>query len=257
LWLVHQYRQAYDLAGTIYDQPQLSDAEQAARKKLHALDNKFISECVGRFAISETVSERLMHYNQLLSTPLWPPSLLQERIHAGTYSDSVICLGRLDASKRASLLLDAAKLATEARVVIYGAGPQEAELRQQIERLGLAPRCRLAGHVPEDELIEALARARAVFYGPYDEDYGYATIEAFLAEKPVITCSDSGEAARIVERTKGGWVVEPNAAAIAAALQDSYRQRADQLAALGRSGASFARALSWQHVVDELVIPYL
>ena len=257
LWLVHQYRQAYDLAGTIYDQPQLTDLEQAARRKLYDLDKKFISECAGRFAISETVSERLMHYNQLLSIPLWPPSLLQERVRAGSYSDSVICFGRLDASKRASLLLDAAKLAAKARVVIYGAGPEEAKLRLQIERLGLENRCRLAGHVPEEELLDALAKARAVFYGPYDEDYGYATIEAFLAEKPVITCSDSGEAARIVERTGGGWVVEPNPASIAVALQDVYRYQDDQLAALGRSGASFARALSWQHVVEQLVTPYL
>ena len=257
LWLVHQYRQAYDLAGTAYDQPQLTDLERAARQKLRALDQKFIGECVGRFSISETVSERLLHYNKLLSVPLWPPSLLQERIRAGPYSESVICFGRLDASKRVSLLLDAAKLATQTQVVIYGAGPEEAELRLQIERLGLGHRCRLGGHAPEDELIDALAHARAVFYGPYDEDYGYATIEAFLAEKPVITCNDSGEATRIVERTRGGWVVEPKPAAIAAALQDVYRQNDDQLAALGRSGASFARSLSWEHVVDELVTPYL
>jgi glycosyltransferase involved in cell wall biosynthesis len=257
LWLVHQYRQAYELAATVYDRPQLTDLEKAARNKLYALDKKFIGECVGRFAISETVSERLLHFNQLLSAPLWPPSLMQERIHAGPYSDTVICFGRLDANKRVSLLLDAIKLATDAKVVIYGTGPQEAELRAQIERLGLGQRCHLHGHVPEDELIDALAHARAVFYGPYDEDYGYATIEAFLAEKPVITCSDSGEVTRMVGRTRGGWVVEPKAAAIAAALQDVYRQDDAQLASLGRSGASFARALSWKHVVDELVVPYL
>jgi glycosyltransferase involved in cell wall biosynthesis len=257
LWLVHQYRQAYDLAGTVYDQPQLSDLEQAARNKLHVLDQKFIGECVGRFAISETVSERLLHFNKVMSVPLWPPSLIQERIRTGGYSDRVICFGRLAGNKRVSLLLDAIKLATEAKVVIYGAGPEEDKLRLQIERLGLGQRCRLNGHVPEDELIDALAQARAVFYGPYDEDYGYATIEAFLAEKPVVTCTDSGEAARIVARTGGGWVVEPKAAAIAAALQDAYRQSDDQLAALGRSGASFARTLSWEHVVDELVTPYL
>ena len=257
LWLVHQYRQAYDLAGTAYDQPHLTDLEQAARTKLRALDQKFIGECVGRFTISETVSERLMRFNQLLSIPLWPPSLMQERIHAGPYSNTVICFGRLDANKRVSLLIDAAKLVPDAKIAIYGAGPGEAELRAQIKRLGLEQRCILGGHVPEEELIDALARARAVFYGPYDEDYGYATIEAFLAEKPVITCIDSGEAARIVERTGGGWVVAPKAAAIAAALQDAYRRTDDQLTALGIRGASFARALSWRHVVDELVIPFL
>lgn len=257
LWLVHQYRQAYDLAGTAYDKSQLTDVEKAARSKMRELDHKFISECVGRFAISETVSERLMRFNHLLSIPLWPPSLMQDRIHPGAFSDTVICFGRLDASKRVSLLLDAMKLAPEAKVAIYGAGPAEAGLRDQIERLGLRERCRLGGHVAEAELIDALSRARAVFYGPYDEDYGYATIEAFLAEKPVITCADSGEAARIVARTGGGWVVDCDAVAIAAALQNVYHQSDAQLEARGRAGASFARGLSWQHIVDELVLPYL
>ncbi|MDQ6916720.1 MAG: glycosyltransferase family 4 protein [Pseudomonadota bacterium] len=257
LWLVHQYRQAYDLAGTVYDKSQLTEVEQAARSKLRELDEKFIGECVGRFAISETVSERLLHFNRLLSIPLWPPSLLQERIHPGPYSGTVICFGRLDASKRVSLLVDAVRIAPEATIVIYGAGPEEPTLRSQIERLGLQQRCRLGGHVGEPELIDALAQARAVFYGPYDEDYGYATIEAFLAEKPVITCADSGEAARIVARTGGGWVVESNAAAIASALQEVYRLNDAQLTARGRAGASFARGLSWEHVVGELVAPYL
>jgi glycosyltransferase involved in cell wall biosynthesis len=251
LWLVHQYRQAYDLAGTVAS-PRLTDLEQAARNAARA--RQYPSASASGAAISKRSNGSL---TTLLSVPLWPPSLMQERIHAGPYSDTAICFGRLDANKRASLLLDAAAIAKDAKVVIYGAGREEAQLRLQIQRLGLENRCRLAGHVPEDELIEALARARAVFYGPYDEDYGYATIEAFLAEKPVITCSDSGEATRIVERTGGGWVVEPKASAIAAALKDAYRQTDYQLAALGRSGASFARALSWQHVVDELVTPYL
>jgi glycosyltransferase involved in cell wall biosynthesis len=257
LWLVHQYRQAYDLAGTVYDRPQLTDIERAARHKLRELDTRFIDECVGRFAISETVCERLLRFNNLLSVPLWPPPLLHDRIHAGVYSDTVIYFGRLDSSKRAGLLLDAARLVLAAKVVIYGAGTTEADLREQILQLGLSDRCRLGGYIPDDDLIAELARARAVFYGPYDEDYGYATIEAFLAEKPVITCRDSGEAARIVERTGGGWVVAPEPAAIAGALEDVYRATDEELAALGRVGAAFARQLSWRHVVDELVIPYL
>ena len=257
LWLVHQYRQAYDLAGTVYDRPELTDVEQAARRKLRELDTRFIGECVGRFAISETVCERLLRFNKLLSVPLWPPSLLQDQIHAGPYSDTVICFGRLDSSKRVGLLLDAARLVPAAKVVIYGAGTTEPKLREQILQLGLGDRCRLGGYISDEALIVELSQARAVFYGPYDEDYGYATIEAFLAEKPVITCRDSGEATRIVERTGGGWVVAPDPAAIATALDNVYRADDAELAALGRAGAVFARQLSWRHVVDELVVPYL
>ena len=114
-----------------------------------------------------------------------------------------------------------------------------------------------AGHVSNEELVNELARARAVLYGPFDEDYGYATIEAFLAEKPVITCRDSGEAARIVEQTAGGWIVEPSPQAVGAAIAAAYRASDAELAQLGRAGAAFARSLSWRNVVDTLVVPYL
>jgi glycosyltransferase involved in cell wall biosynthesis len=257
LWLVHQYRQAYDLSGSIYDSPSLTVVERAARRKLHELDKRFISECVARFAISETVSERLRRFNDLLSVPLLPPSLLQDKIAPGPYSDSVLCFGRLASSKRVGLMLDAVKLAPQARIVICGEGPEEESVRDQVRRLGLAERCTLAGHVTNETLVTELARARAVLYGPFDEDYGYATIEAFLAEKPVVTCSDSGEAAQIVKRTAGGWIVEPTAAAIAAALEAVYRASDAELAKLGRAGAAFARQLSWRNIVQTLVVPYL
>ena len=37
-------------------------------------------------------------------------------------------------------------------------------------------------------MLEALG----VIFPPLDEDYGYVTLEAMLAAKPVITCTDSG-----------------------------------------------------------------
>ena len=40
--------------------------------------------------------------------------------------------------------------------------------------------------------IDLYAGALAVAYPPYDEDFGYVTLEAFLARKPVVTCVDSG-----------------------------------------------------------------
>jgi len=257
LWLVHQYRQAYDLAGTIYDNRELTELERTARRKLHELDTRFIGECKARFAISETVAERLRRFNNLLSIPLSPPSLLQAKIAPGPYSDTMLFFGRLALNKRASLMLDAMKLVPEAKVLICGEGAEERSLRELADRHGLGERCRFVGRVSDEVLIAELAQSRAVLYGPFDEDYGYATIEAFLAEKPVITCRDSGEAARIVAGTGGGWVVEPSPPAIAAAISAAYRASNAELATLGRAGATFARELNWRHVVDTLVVPYL
>ena len=48
----------------------------------------------------------------------------------------------------------------------------------------------------------AMPSALAVAYVPFDEDFGYVTLEAFLARKPVITASDSGGTAGVRGRRR-------------------------------------------------------
>ena len=50
----------------------------------------------------------------------------------------------------------------------------------------------MLGYISEAEKLTYYAHAAAVFFGPYDEDYGYITLEAMLSSRPVLTCSDSG-----------------------------------------------------------------
>ena len=47
-------------------------------------------------------------------------------------------------------------------------------------------------------MIDHLARCRAVVFPPFNEDYGFVTVEAFMCGKPVITCRDSGGPAELV-----------------------------------------------------------
>ena len=44
----------------------------------------------------------------------------------------------------------------------------------------------------EEEKRALYAHAVGVLFPPVDEDYGYVTLEAMLASKPLITCTDSG-----------------------------------------------------------------
>ena len=46
-------------------------------------------------------------------------------------------------------------------------------------------------------------------YPPFDEDFGYVTLEAFLARKPVVTCTDSGGPNEFVVDGVNGFVCEP------------------------------------------------
>ena len=68
-------------------------------------------------------------------------------------------------------------------------------------------------------MIDHLARCRAVVFPPFNEDYGFVTVEAFMCGKPVITCSDSGGPAELVRDGESGFVTEPTPEALAAAMR--------------------------------------
>ena len=91
-------------------------------------------------------------------------------------------------------------------------------------------------------------------YAPFDEDYGYVTLQAFLAGKPVITTTDAGGVLEWVEDGVTGFVTAPDAAASGAAFD---RLVSDDVLAqrLGRAGRERVASLSWQPVVDALLAP--
>jgi glycosyltransferase involved in cell wall biosynthesis len=108
------------------------------------------------------------------------------------------------------------------------------------------------GSVRDDTLIELYAGALAVVYPPYDEDFGYVTLEAFLARKPVVTCTDSGGPNEFVVDGVNGYVCEPSAPALADALGRLAADRG-RAAALGDAGREVARRITWDGVIDTLI----
>ena len=72
---------------------------------------------------------------------------------------------------------------------------------------------------------------------PHDEDYGFTTLEAFFAGKPVITTSDAGGVLEFVEEGATGFVVAPEPEEIAARIDDLYGDRAacERLGVEGRT----------------------
>jgi glycosyltransferase involved in cell wall biosynthesis len=109
-----------------------------------------------------------------------------------------------------------------------------------------------AGSAGGDELVALYADALAVVYAPFDEDYGYVTLEAFLSEKPVITASDSGGTLEFVVDGENGFVCPPEPEAIGLAVARLAADR--QLAArLGRAGLVRARTVTWDGVVEQLL----
>jgi len=117
---------------------------------------------------------------------------------------------------------------------------------------GVSDRVVFVGAVTGDELVEFYAEALAVIYAPFDEDYGYVTLEAFLSEKPVITAMDSGGTLEFVVDGENGYVCDPDPEALGRAATRLVADR--QLAArLGRAGAARARTITWDEVVEQLL----
>lgn len=251
VWLVHQYRQAYDWYGTPLSEFTASDQDRADREKLFSLDRRMLGEAQARFAISKNVAARLKRFNALDATPLYPPPRLTGRFYAGEYGDSVLYVGRLDRAKRIDLLLRALAKTKQGRVVIAGTGAEEKNLKQLAETLGIAARVSFLGFVDDARVLELYANARAVFYAPVDEDYGFATVEALMSARPVITTDDAGGVLEFIETDKDGWVTAAKPEEIAEVLSRAFDDAA-RCRALGEEGRERVKTIRWERVVKSL-----
>ena len=254
-WLFHQHREIYDLYGTPYCSFTDDPEEQEIRQTIIRMDNKTLRESRDIYTISKNVSGRLSRYNDIDSTPLYPPPHYAGRYHSGAFGDYVLYAGRLESLKRCDMLVEAFRYVdAPARLVLAGKGPQLENLKRQVQRLGLEDRVTFAGFVPEDDLLELYAGAFGVLYTPVDEDYGYVTVEAFLSGKPVVTCSDSGGTLEFVEDGVSGLVVEPEPEAIGMAVNRLYGDRA-RAKEMGAAGLPRVSGISWDHVIEKLTAP--
>jgi glycosyltransferase involved in cell wall biosynthesis len=252
-WLVHQHRAAYELCGTPFSDFEHTERDVALRKRLIDLDTRMLGECVARFSIARTVSARLERYNGLTAEPLYHPPRLAGALKAGPYGDYFVTVSRLEKVKRVDLAIAAFRhVAPPTRLVIIGEGSVRPDLEAQIERLGLRDRVRLAGRVSDADLVDVVAGARGMVFVPFEEDYGYVTLEAFLSRKAVITTTDAGGPLEFVTGGVNGVVAEPTDVALGAAVE-RLAQSTRLAAQLGESGYDRARLVTWHGVVERLV----
>jgi glycosyltransferase involved in cell wall biosynthesis len=252
-WLIHQYRAAYELCGTEYSDFSHSDEDVGLRQTLIDLDTKMLGECRRLFANAQNTANRLSKYNGLTAEALYHPPPCADRLGQGPYGDYVLFVGRLESIKRPDLAVRAMqRVDRPIRLIVVGEGTQRARTEELAASLGVADRVDFAGSVGEQGLIDLYKGALAVIYSPFDEDYGYVTLESFLSRKPVITTTDAGGPLEFVEHETSGFVCEPTDEAVAAAVN---RLAADKrlAARLGDAGYERARLVTWDGVIEKLV----
>jgi glycosyltransferase involved in cell wall biosynthesis len=253
VWLIHQYRAAYDLCGSAYSDFEHTERDVGLRERLIDLDRRMLGECVRRFTNARNTARRLARFNGLDAEPLYHPPRLAGRLHPGPYGDYILSVGRLETVKRVDLAVRAlSRVDRPIRLVVAGDGTQREALAALAEECGVSDRLTLLGSVDDDTLVELYAGALAVVYAPFDEDFGYVTLEAFLAQKAVLTAPDSGGPLEFVEDGVNGLVAAPDPDAFAGAINRLAADR--RLAAdLGAAGLARARTITWDGVVERLV----
>lgn len=255
-WLNHTMREYYDLwdrwSGSLTPRGRIK--ERVRKAFIHAADRYLLTRNVRRlFVQSKTIQQRLAIWPSLRSTVLYPPAP-PRAYRCDGYGDYIFMVSRLTPLKRADLLLRALATpeAAGVRSVIAGDGEERAALEQLARTLGVDGRVTILPRLSEDELVDHLARCRAVCFPPYQEDYGFVTVEAFASRKAVVTCTDAGGPAELVTDGVTGLIADPSPAALGAALRRVMNDRA-LAERMGAAAYDAGARLTWSATVDQLL----
>lgn len=257
-WILHQHRQAYDLWESGHsDLPHIPDGP-AIRDLIRAEDMQaFHGTPNPIYANSRNVAGRLLRHLGLKSRPLYHPPPNAERLRPGPYGDYLFAPSRLNFGKRQRLMLEALAL-TKGKVRIVFAGPPDSPaflegLKRDAARLGVTDRVEWLGAIDDATMIRRYADARAVVFVPIDEDYGYITLEAMLAAKPVVTVRDAGGPLEFIDDGQEGLIADPTPQALANQF-DRIMEDRDFAEDMGQRGHAKFKAMNinWPHVVDVL-----
>jgi glycosyltransferase involved in cell wall biosynthesis len=259
VWLIHQHRTAYEL----WDHPQYADLARQpegslVRDLIHSADRVALGEAKRVFANSRNVARRLQESLGIASEPLYHRSPITEALlglETGAYGDTIVFPSRFESLKRQSIVVDAMRhVRTSVRLLLVGRGPDEHALRRGIEEQGLGERVAIEVSPSDERLMDLMRSALGVYYGPFDEDFGYVTLEGFAARRPVVTLADSGGPLEFVHEGQTGLVAAPEPRAIAGAFDRLFADRADA-ARMGAAGRELLEreVPAWPEVVARLL----
>jgi glycosyltransferase involved in cell wall biosynthesis len=250
VWLIHQFRQIYDQYGTRYSD--FTEADEPIRQLIIKEDNRALGEAKKIFTNAQNTANRLQKYNGIQGEALYHPPMHYGKYYHENYGDYILSVGRLDDAKRIDLMIRAAKYTGKnVRFLIAGTGPMREKLEKLAIEEGVEDRVEFLGFVEDNDLLRLYANARGIFFAPYDEDYGYITLEAFLSKKPVITTVDAGGVLEFVRDGENGFINELNVEALGESINKLFSTSSISQD-FGNAGFDLVKDISWDNVIDRL-----
>lgn len=261
LWLLHQFRQAYDLWGTEYQCIPNNEHGLKIRNAIIESDNRYIGELKGKiYTNSKVVSDRLMKFNNIDSQILYPPLMEAEKFYCNEYGDYIFYPSRISHYKRQHIAIEAMKYTkTDVKLVIAGKGDTSEDvefIKKIVKDNRLENKVQIIDRfISQKEKADYFANCVGCTYIPYDEDsYGYVTLESYHSKKPVITFTDSGGTNVVVKDGETGYMVEPNPKALAEAIDKLYLDKKNARI-MGEQGLKNLDAIGikWDYVIERLL----
>lgn len=257
VWLLHQHRQAYDLWDTRFGDLHQFENGELLRKMIIENDNRYIEEAEKVFTISENTTSRLKKYNNINGPALYHPPMNYEKLYYEKVGDFIFYPSRIDEIKRQRVLVEAARYTkTNVKMYIAGGGSEKeiSYLKELIDKYKLQDKVKLLGFISEEEKIKYYAECLGVYFGAYDEDYGYITLEAFFSKKPVIVHKDAGGPLEFVEDECNGYVIEEDPKILAEKI-DEWMQSKDLVKQMGQNGYNtlIEKNINWDYVIKKLL----
>lgn len=220
LWLLDQYRPAYDLIES-------SQANLDLELLVRSADSHALSESKQVYTNSQVTLQRLKKYNdftaQVLPSPLNDPELFSNKPEQGYIFSS----GRISAMTRPHLLIEAMRyVRSDVKLVIAGL-PDSLEdverLKQAVHEYGVVDRVRLdLRPLPREAHAEYVNQSMAVVCLASDEDsLTSASMEAAAAGKALITTLDCEDTLGLAKHMHTGWVVDATSQSIALAMKEA------------------------------------
>jgi glycosyltransferase involved in cell wall biosynthesis len=144
--------------------------------------------------------------------------VLKEVRQQAKRTKTLLCVGRLANVKRHEMSLRVFKKLSEEfpdwKIKIYGVGPNEEALKNQIIELGLEKRAYLMGHT--NAIAKEYLSAAALCHPAEFEGFPLAVTEALSCELPVVGFSDCSGLNHLVKNGKNGILADPGNGSVSA-----------------------------------------
>lgn len=228
--------------------PALRLALRPALRHLRAWD-RAAAERVHHFvAISSEVQRRIARFYGRDSVVIYPP-VDTARFHpASAPDDYYLTVGRLIPYKRVDLAVRACSQLGRP-LVVGGDGRDRARLQALA-----GPSVRFVGRVPQADLPDLMARARAFIF-PGLEDFGIAPVQAMAAGRPVIAYAGGGALDYVIDGLTGMLFREQTAEALADAIR-RFESLTFDSGAIRKHAESFDRSVFERRLKEYVAAQY-